>query len=102
MEGRKFASKIDYFCADIIILTYRKHSSINGFRVWVNAPLWGERVTEAKSYTRRFKILIFSINHKGKILFLCMYISVMENNEISEKIEMDLFDLENPYISYGL
>ncbi len=31
-----------------------------------------------------------------------MYISVMENNEISEKIEMDLFDLENPYISYGL
>ena len=22
--------------------------------------------------------------------FLCMYISVMENNEISEKIEMDL------------
>ena len=40
--------------------------------------------------------------YKGKILFLCMYISVMEYNEISEKIEMDLFDLENPYITYGL
>ena len=35
-------------------------------------------------------------------MFLCMYISVMENNEISEKIEMGLFDLENPYITYGL
>ena len=32
MEGRKFASKMDYFRADIIILTYRKHSSIKGFR----------------------------------------------------------------------
>lgn len=45
---------------------------------------------QAKSYTRRFKILISSINYKGKILFLCMYISYMEYNEISEKIEMDI------------
>ena len=36
------------------------------------------------------------------MVFLASYISVMENNEISEKIEMDLFDLENPYITYGL
>ena len=28
----KLASKMDYFRADIIILTYRKHSSIKGFR----------------------------------------------------------------------
>ena len=54
--------------------------------------LWGESVTQAKSYARRFKILISSINYKGKILFLCMYISHMENNEISEKIEMDLWN----------
>lgn len=52
MEGRKFASKMHDFCADIIILTYRKHSSIKGFRAWVNPTLWGERVTQAKSYTR--------------------------------------------------
>ena len=32
------------------------------------------------------------------MLFLASYISYMEYNEISEKIEMDLFDLENPYI----
>ena len=40
------------------------------------------------------------MNHKDKVAFLCSYISVMESNEISEKIEMDLFDLENPYITY--
>ena len=94
MEWRKFASKMDSFRADIIILTYRKHISIKGFRAWVNAPLWGESVTQAKFYTRRFKILISPMVYKDKMMFLWCYISHMENNEISEKIEMDLFDLE--------
>ena len=58
--------------------------------------------TKPKSYTRRFKILISPMNYKDKVAFLCMYISVMESNEISEKIEIDLFDLENPYITYEL
>lgn len=80
MERRKFASKMDSFCADIIILTYRKHSSINGFRAWVNAPLWGEGVTQAKYYTRRFKILISPMIYNDKVVFLWCYISVMENH----------------------
>ena len=40
--------------------------------------------------------------YKDKMLFLASHISVMEYNENSEKIEIDLFDLENPYISYNL
>lgn len=43
-------------------------------------PYEERRVTQAKSYTRRFKILISSINYKGKILFLWCYISYMEIN----------------------
>lgn len=43
-------------------------------------PYEERRVTQAKSYTRRFKILISSINYKGKILFLWCYISYMEYN----------------------
>ena len=46
------------------------------------------------------EILISPMIYKDKMMFLCSYISYMENNEISEKIEMDLFDLENPYITY--
>ena len=35
-------------------------------------------------------------------MFLASHISVMENNEISEKIEIDITTNRNPYISYGL
>ena len=48
------------------------------------------------------QILILLTIYKDKIAFLASHISVMEYNEISEKIEMDIFDLENHYISYNL
>ena len=40
--------------------------------------------------------------HKDKVAFFTSYISYMEYNEISEKIEMDITTNRNPYISYGL
>ena len=49
--------------------------------------LWGERVTQAESYTRRFKILISPMIYKDKIAFLVSHISVMENN-VNEKTKI--------------
>ena len=72
--------------------------SVMESNVWFRNGL----VTQAKSYTRRFKILISPMIYNDLLAFLASHISVMENNEISSEIEMDLFDLENPYISYEL
>ena len=42
-------------------------------------------VTQAKSYTRRFKISILLMIYKDKVAFLVSHISVMENNVYNHK-----------------
>lgn len=59
-------------------------------------------VMENNEIIEKIEILILPMIYNDLLAFLASHISHMENNEISSEIEMDMFDLENPYITYGL